>query len=94
MIIEDLDILFKLSRPLGILHPAHYDLDDKVDDLNPNHDGEAGEETEGAADHRYLGHFVNLGVLNERVEANIIGEDTDLGDEVKDGAVKKYVDHT
>ena len=65
MIIEDLDILFKLSRPLGILHPAHYDLNEKVDYLNATHDGEAGEETEGAADHRDLGHCVNLGVLNK-----------------------------
>ena len=88
MIIEDLDILFKLSRPLGILHPAHYDLDDKVDDLNPTHDGEAGEEAEGAADHWDLGHHICLGVLEETVNTIGIGEGTDLGDEVKGGAVK------
>ena len=81
-------MLLIFSCQLGIVHPAQGNLDDEIDNLNPTHDGEAGEEAEGAADHWDLGHQVGLGVLEESVKTIGIGEGTDLGDEVKGGAVK------
>ena len=54
-----------LPRPL---HQAKEDPDEEVEDLEAAHDGEAGEEAEGAADHRDLRHRVRLGVLRDLVQ--------------------------
>ena len=61
-------MLLLFSRNLSIFHPAQDNLDNEVDNLYATHYGEAGEETEGAADHRDLCHCICLGVLGVDAE--------------------------
>ena len=85
--------LLIFSCQLGLVHPSQGNLGDEVDNLNPTHYGEAGEEAECTADHRDLGHCGGLGVLGVDVEYGEAGEEADLGDMVKGGAVEVDVNN-